>query len=187
MISQQLIDDLSADIVAMDDSLRKEFIPLDEELLNKQPAPKKWSATQCFEHMNIALRIYVANIEATLKECERKGIKPKDEFKPVFNGKMGVAMFKPKPNNQINWKMPTFKGWNPGVDAPDNPRALEDLLDLHEKLLNQLERARNYDLTGPIVKSELWFIRFRLGDAFRFIIGHDQRHMLQAKRAVGLL
>ena len=53
------------------------------------------------------------------------------------------------------------------------------------KLLQLLDVARRRNLNSvyvPAAFSKL--IRFKLGDAFRFLIAHEQRHMIQARNAI---
>ena len=51
-----------------------------------------------------------------------------------------------------------------------------------DKLLQLLDRAKGKDLAKihiPITLTKL--IKLRLGDTFRFLIAHEQRHMIQAR------
>ena len=53
------------------------------------------------------------------------------------------------------------------------------------KLLQLLDVARRRNLDAiriPISISKL--IRLKLGDTFRFLIAHEQRHMIQARNAI---
>jgi hypothetical protein len=53
------------------------------------------------------------------------------------------------------------------------------------KLLQLLDVARRRNMNSiriPITISKL--IRFKLGDTFRFLIAHEQRHMIQARNAI---
>ena len=48
--SQQILDDLIADVEAIINTVQGEFIPLDNDLLYKQPAPDKWSVNKCLKN-----------------------------------------------------------------------------------------------------------------------------------------
>ncbi|WP_317044615.1 DinB family protein [Chryseobacterium geocarposphaerae] len=54
-----------------------------------------------------------------------------------------------------------------------------------EQMLDLLKNAQNVDLnktkTGISISS---LIRLKLGDTFRFVIYHNQRHVQQAKRVL---
>ena len=63
--------------------------------------------------------------------------------------------------------------------------AFGEFLEHQHKLFHLLELARRRDLNAvrvPVSISKL--IRFKLGDTFRFLIAHEQRHMIQARNAV---
>ena len=65
----------------------------------------------------------------------------------------------------------------------DKEQTLAEFNELHQKMLEQLETARNYDLNRIKIPSAIGpILKFRLGDAFRFVIAHAQRHVVQLKR-----
>ncbi|MEO8734696.1 MAG: hypothetical protein ABI373_10230, partial [Flavobacteriales bacterium] len=48
-----------------------------------------------------------------------------------------------------------------------------------------LEKALSQGLEGPRITSTLGpVLRFKIGDAFRFTIAHQERHFLQIERAL---
>jgi hypothetical protein len=52
-----------------------------------------------------------------------------------------------------------------------------------EELLYHLDQAKYVDVNEAKVPLSIFkLITFKLGDAFRFIIAHNERHMQQAKR-----
>ena len=53
------------------------------------------------------------------------------------------------------------------------------------KLLGLLEVARRRNLNSVYVPTNFSkLIQFKLGDMFRFLIAHEQRHMIQATNAI---
>ena len=53
------------------------------------------------------------------------------------------------------------------------------------KLLQLLEVARRRNLNSVYVPTTFSrFLKFKLGDMFRFLIAHEQRHMIQARNAI---
>ena len=61
------------------------------------------------------------------------------------------------------------------------------LLKLQEELLSYLETAKNKNLDKIKTKTTLPILKFKLGDTFRFIIHHNERHIVQAKRVLNSL
>ncbi len=52
-------------------------------------------------------------------------------------------------------------------------------------MLAQIKQAGNFDLERLRITSTLGpIIRFKLGDTYRFMVAHDQRHILQMKKVM---
>jgi hypothetical protein len=90
----------------------------------------------------------------------------------------------PKNVFEIKNKMKAMKGYSPtnglNVDA-----VFKEFFQHQNRLLHLLDVARRRNLNSiriPITITKL--IRFKLGDTFRFLIAHEQRHMIQARNAI---
>ncbi|MDA7803383.1 DinB family protein [Crocinitomix sp.] len=80
--------------------------------------------------------------------------------------------------------MKTFKEMNANGNILTN-KALDQFLTDQEQLLELLDAASALNLTKiktAISISKL--IKLRLGDTFRVVVYHNQRHLEQAKRAI---
>ena len=61
----------------------------------------------------------------------------------------------------------------------------KEFIQHQNKLLQLLDVARRRNLnTIHIPVSISKFVRLKLGDMFRFLIAHEQRHMIQARNAI---
>jgi hypothetical protein len=90
----------------------------------------------------------------------------------------------PKSNGQITNKMQAPKGHRPPSDI-DNNTVIEEFLKQEHELLEFLEKARRTDLQKiriPISLSR--FVKLQLGDTFRFLIAHHQRHFVQVQNTL---
>ncbi len=111
------------------------------------------------------------------------------DFKSSWIGNFFTQLMLPKDAEGTVRKMKAPRNHTPL--ANDNSEAAIALfIAQQEKLLQLLEQGRKIDLRKaktPISISRL--IKLPLGDTFRFLIAHNHRHVLQAKRAVqsGLL
>jgi uncharacterized damage-inducible protein DinB len=84
-------------------------------------------------------------------------------------------------------KMKAPKGYRPEL-VQDATKVLEEFLAHQNKLLQLLELSRQQDLNSiRIPVSITKMIKLKLGDTFRFLIAHEQRHMVQARNAVKAL
>jgi hypothetical protein len=62
---------------------------------------------------------------------------------------------------------------------------IDEFIRQQEEMRSLLNRARNISLVKARVPLTLTkYVRLRLGDTFRFLINHIERHVLQAQRAL---
>ena len=89
------------------------------------------------------------------------------------------------PREKLN-KMKTFKDKNP-LGSELDKRTLERFITQQEQLLSLLEKAKNIDLnkTKTAISISKW-IELKLGDTFRVVVYHNDRHIVQAKKILNL-
>lgn len=147
-----------------------------EEQLNYKQHAESWSILECLEHLNLYGRFYLPEIE----RCIRKGKGKKENvFKSGWLGNYFANSMLPK--EKLN-KMKTFKNMNP-LNSKLDKRVIDDFISQQQKMLRLLEESRKVSLNKTrtaISISKL--IKLKLGDTFRFVIYHNQRHMAQANR-----
>jgi hypothetical protein len=107
---------------------------------------------------------------------------------PIFASGYWGDLFtkKMKPTNvyEIKNKMKTMKAF----DFPNSlhvETVLKEYLSHQDHLLRLLEMAKERNLNTiriPITITSL--IKLKLGDLFRFLIAHEQRHMIQARNTL---
>jgi hypothetical protein len=158
------------------------LLPAGEEKLNKQPNEKSWSAAQCIEHLNRYSKYYIPQFEKCLKNKDTDD-EIDEWYKPGWLGNLLAKSMKPR-GEKIPNKMQTFKNMNPIYRSVD-PDVFHSFKEYQEKTLEILEKAEDIDLAGcrvPTTLSKL--IKMKFGDALRLLIWHNQRHMIQATRAL---
>ncbi len=148
--------------------------------LNSSPNQQQWSALQCIEHLNLYSNYYNPEIQ---KAMEAQLTNTSDTFKSGVLGNYFVKMMLPKEKMK---KMKTFKDKNPAGKSLD--LAVLDRFIAHQTMfLDLLQMAENKDLTktktGISISKRM---KLRLGDTFRFIVAHNERHIQQAERALGV-
>ncbi|WP_139135357.1 DinB family protein [Roseivirga sp. 4D4] len=174
------IDSSLKDLQGILDEVKKTIKGVDDATLNTPEAEGKWSMLQCLKHMSIAVEVYNTNTLSAL-ESAQNGTNSSD-YKSHWKGDMFVKMISPKENGEIKNSMKTFKTMN-----PHNSLAVDDTIKeffaQHEEYLRLIEKSRAYDLNRVKVNTALGpMVKLRLGDAYRFIIGHAHRHLIQLKR-----
>lgn len=178
--SEELIDELENDV--------KQIIAAAEHLqtadpvkLSYCPEEGKWSVAQVLEHLNAYNRYYLPLIEKSVVHISKD---VSAWFVAGFWGNYFVSSIMPKNVFEVKNKMKTSK-----VHSPDKSvnveAAFKEFFQHQNKLLQLLEVSRRRNLNTihiPTTISKLF--RFKLGDMFRFIVAHEQRHMIQARNAV---
>ena len=152
-------------------------------MLHKE-APEKWSAAQCLAHLNSYGDYYLPAIAATIEDAKSKKLLSTNEFKSSWLGNFFTELMLPKGAAGTVKKMKAPKNHTPEPNI-NSDAAIATFIDQQETLLQLLEKARVIDLrkaTTPISISK--FIKLPVGDTFRFLIAHNYRHILQAKRAI---
>jgi len=178
--SEELINQLQADvrqIIAATEHLQT----ADPVKLNYCPAEGSWSVAQVLDHMNAYTRYYLPAIEKSMIHISKD---TNAWFVPGFWGNYFTKMMMPKNVYEVKNKMRTMKGYTPGKGL-NVDLVFKEFFQHQNKLLQLLEvsKRRNLDsIRIPISITKL--IRFKLGDTFRFLIAHEQRHMIQARNAV---
>ena len=175
---EQLIEDLKKDVEIMIECVS--FFRAEKDALLMPPMPGKWSVAQVLEHLNSYGRFYLPAIDRALSVSS-------SQREAWFNsGPLGnyfTNMMKPKDVFEIKNKMKAPKDHSP--DATLNAEeVMDEFIQQQQKLLQLLEAGKNKSLSAirvPISITKL--VKLKLGDTFRFLIAHEQRHLIQARNA----
>jgi len=152
--------------------------------LNYPPAEGSWSVVQCLEHLNAYNRYYLPQIDKATAHISKE---LNAWFVPGFWGDRFTRMMMPSNVYEVKNKMKAPKGYRPdrGLNVET---VFKEFYEHQNKLLRLLEVAKKRNLNTiriPISISK--FIKLKLGDTFRFLVAHEQRHMIQARNALKTL
>ena len=178
--SEDLLNDLAQDVRKVKESA--EFLnQTDKTKLVYCPGEGRWSVVQILEHLNAYNRHYLPAIE---KELSVVTYDTDSWFTSGYWGEKFTKMMKPTNVYEVKNKMKTQKK----MSFPNSlhvETVMKEFLEGQDKLLRLLEMAKGRNLAKikiPITISKM--IRLRLGDTFRFVIAHEQRHMMQARNTI---
>lgn len=177
-----LIDDLKRDvevIISCVDHFRAE-----PEALMIQPVLGQWSVAQVLEHLNSYGRYYLPAIDKgiSFSRAEREAW-----FNSGFLGNYFTNMMKPKTVFEVTNKMKASKDHSPQPQL-DAGQVINEFIAQQQRLLQLLEASRSKSLSGirvPISITKL--LKLKLGDTFRFLIAHEQRHFIQVRNTLRVL
>ncbi len=147
-------------------------------------AVEKWSANQCLQHLNSYGLYYLPAIEKSILAAVTKKDIPQAMFKPGWLGNYFTSLMQPKEDGSLSRRMKSPQKHQPQNNA-DSHLVIAEFIEQQERLLILLEEAKQLDLNSikvPISISP--FIKLKLGDVFMFLAAHNQRHILQARKAL---
>ncbi len=169
-----LLADLTQRTQQVLDDARK-LKTLDSKALNKKANADSWNALECLEHLCRYGDFYIPEITKCLDAASKKTA---DNFNSGLLGNYFAKTMLPGAKG-----MKTFKAMNPaGTTVREN--VIETFIKQQEAILDIIARCSYYDLTK--IKTSISIsnlIKLRLGDTLRVVVYHNQRHMVQAKRA----
>lgn len=173
--SNALLDSLQTDVRAiLLQANQLKHLPV--HLLQQQPTQHGWSVAQVLEHLNIYSRYYIAAIEQKL-HLNQSG--PNTLFTPGWLGNYFTQLMKPREDNSIPKKMKTPKNAFPS-EQPNAKTMLDEFISHQHHLLNLMQISKTASLDYIRIPTSLnKFITMKLGDTFRFVVAHEQRHFVQ--------
>ncbi|MDT0690023.1 DinB family protein [Salegentibacter sp. F188] len=175
--SEDLISDLKARTLQ---NLRKaeQMKKLPLENLNHKVNDHSWSALECIKHLNLYGEYYLPEIE---KRINQRDYAAEEKF---ASGKLGNYFAKMMLPGEKMKKIKTFRNKNPNGSKLDK-EALEEFIIQQNKILDLLEKARKISLNKTKTSISITsFLKLKLGDTLRVVIYHNDRHMLQAQKAL---
>ena len=179
MNSTDFLAALAAAVAGLRATVQTQLAPLAATRLRQRPAPGRWSALECLEHLNCYSRYYLPVLARALA---RPSANPAAEVGYSWLGRQSVAMMRPDgPRKQA-----TPARMNPLHHALDGRNVLAEFDQHAANLLALVAQARTANLNRPAVPIEFFrLLRLRVGEALEFVVVHQQRHVQQALRAAG--
>lgn len=186
MKAHKLIDDLIAEVEKTQQFTKEQIEPLSLEELMQRPGLKRWSVLEVIEHMNLSSGHYVKRLEKLIPRLEKSAEQKSDyDFKPGFFGEKFSTGILPKEDGSLSSTMKTFYFFEPKQAITKKQKSLEEFIQMNETTIELLRRSKRINLNKGKVTSTLGPIfRFKTGDAFRFSIGHNVRHMVQIEKVM---
>ena len=156
----------------------KQLLETSENQLQYKLTPKSWSVLECLEHLNRYTSFYNEEI---CKRMNASSLPFAETFKSTYLGQKFSIDMLPKEGMKT---MNTFKSKNPNSSKLDKEQVLLTFIELQEELLKHLQVAKTKNLDKIKTYTTLPILKFKLGDTFRFVIHHNERHVVQAKNVL---
>ena len=157
------------------------FLRLTDDQLIFAPAPGKWSIIEVFAHLNLSNDIYIRII---LPRVTLATDTPSDEFRSSWLGEWTYEKIVPRPDGSVLIMKPA-KSVQPVKPQADIKEVLYNFQSKCDALDDILRHSSTKDLRRIRIPFHFVpFLHFGLGETLRFLIAHNERHLLQAQRLV---
>ena len=173
--------DLQTRLSVILETVEREFAPLTDAQLRWKPAHDRWSIVECLQHLNLAERFYIRNIQHKVDKIGLVQTNPTDQT--LASDWIGKAMlFAVDPQVKLKIPAPGMTRPRPAADlAPAD--VMSQFIDLQTLLRSLLDKAVYLDWNEDKVMTLFGnWLKVRLGDAFRMLVSHTERHLKQAMR-----
>ena len=151
--------------------------PLEDAAWTRRPAPREWSAAECFVHLNLASRAFVPLLAEALAHG-RKHPGPARCRMDI----PGILLWW-----ALTWRIPV-KTTEPFVPAGPEPQSLVlgEFDALQDRMVGFVGEADGLDLVAVGIVSPFDArLRYNAYAALRIIVAHQRLHFAQAARAAG--
>lgn len=160
----------------------QDWLTLPLAQLQYKPNATTWSVLEGVEHLNLYGDFYLPEMKQQMDKSSHKQATP--IFKSSWLGNYFAQAMLPK--EKLN-TMNTFQDKNPNGSTLDKS-VLEKFIAQQKETLQLLQQAAQVNLTKTKTGITLTkWIRLRLGDTFRVVIYHNDRHRVQAEGVLAQL
>src|SRR6266480_533397 len=163
---------------AITDETRAGFGDLTAPQLNWKPGAEQWSVAQCFEHLVTANEAFFPIFEKVLRGEKKNTFWESLPWLPAFWGKTLIKAVAPESTRKL--KAPRiFRPSDSSVDGA----IIRRFIDQQNRVTRYMKATKDLDVEKIRISSPVTnLITYSLMDAYRIIITHEKRHLLQAMK-----
>lgn len=181
---QSLITEL-LDRIELIKARTQPFLRLTDDQLNFKPDPGRWSIAEIFEHLNITHSLYIRSILSRITRAPDMKVRA-DKYNSGWLGEWVYEKIMPRADGSV-FKMPALKSYRADGRVLDGMEVLQRFLqqcDAIDDIVRHVSTKNLERIKIPFSFSRL--VRLQLGDNLRYLIAHNERHLLQAHRVMAL-
>jgi hypothetical protein len=154
------------------------FGDLTAQQLNWKPGADQWSVAQCFDHLVTANESFFPIFDKVLSGEKKNTFWESLPWLPAFWGKMLIKAVAPESTRKL--KAP--KIFHPSSSSVDGA-IIRRFIDRQNQVIRYMKATEDLDLEKIKISSPVTnLITYSLMDAYKIIINHAKRHLLQAKK-----
>jgi len=162
-------------------TVESEFGHLSDEQLRWKPAPGSWSIIECLQHLNLAERYYIRNLQHKVDQLGLVQTMPTDQI--LASDLVGRSLnWIVNPETKLKFPAPGIIKPRSSVDLhPAN--VLAQFLEIQYLLRELLDKAVYLDWNADKLSTIFGnWLKIRVGDALQMLVSHSERHLNQAMR-----
>jgi len=176
MTHQEFLDRLDQQVEEQLKEVIAVFQNIPEDLLLHQAENGGWSMAECFMHLNSYAGFYLPRIAQALATTDSVDLN--EPFKHGFLGKYFIDMMDAE---QSTKKYKAMKKHRP--DNADTAHEAVSGFITHLETLQALVRNASGKALNKSVKTSISpLISIKVGDALQFVLTHNRRHLIQARK-----
>ncbi len=170
------------DLQAVEQRLRQLHSWLPDEAWNQPPSPGRWSPVECVEHLNLTSRAMLPLLHEGLRKAIRSPIGPPVQYRRDIVGWLIWKLI--APSNRLRTR--TIQEFIPSGDASSDA-VMAEFSRLQSEVIACVREADGLPIDRVTVRSPFdGRVTCNLYAALTLIPRHQQRHALQAERAVNV-
>ena len=173
MLIDRLLNE-ALDLIQQAQKLKE--IPVDK--LTDRPNAKSWNVLECLEHISRYHQFYLPEVRQQIKASPYPAARV---FRSGWFGNYSANSMLPKKEGKVNMAMKTFPDMDPQGDKVE-VAVIGQFIEEMNELVELMERSRAVDLRKTKCNLTIRWLKFTLGDTFRFLINNNRRHFLQIDR-----
>jgi hypothetical protein len=151
---------------------------LTDAQLSWKPKSDAWSIALCLEHLAVTARADLPYIRSALAEGRSRRMFGRGPFRYGLFGRLLIAFM----DDSVRFKFKAPAVYRPGANSP--PReSIREFFARQQEILDCIREANGLHLART--KMSLpghKYLKLSIGQEFRLLVVHEQRHVEQAKR-----
>ena len=151
---------------------------LDDDGVNWQPPPGRWSIAQCLHHLATMNDVYTQGCDEHLQAARAKNVGPFKGLHPTLVGRWFARSMEPPPRMKLKAPSPTTPG-------PSYPRdgLLAAYTMSHARYRAIVKASADVDIDRVVFPNRfIAAVKMRLSTVLMIIPAHDRRHLYQARQ-----
>jgi hypothetical protein len=168
------------EFLSIKEEIDKLFGGISEEQFNKKPNEERWSAAECIAHLNLIAHGYTKYFPIELNTRKEIGSLSDKQYQTRILA--GLFISKMMPDSKLKLHTPSEYQ---AAESELPKSIIVDFQTIQDQFIHLLKRTEYDELKSRTVRSPVAsFLKFQLGELFILHIGHQKRHLIQAKNAI---